>query len=156
VNVLLAFIWIATGAVVLGIATGARRDGLAPSRAPLAWSVAIVAGVVCCFWMAFEVTAVAPTVDTIGHPGDVTCGSAWGQLHPSPQVETSAGPEFDPAAGPCEAAAWHRVAVLGASETGLAALVGAVMLIQRPRVAAPEDDVKQSSFGWDSTDRSST
>ena len=122
VNLLLAVTWVAAGAVAIGLSTallGRQRLGRIPM---MGWFFCLSALFVSCLWLVLPITAVSTTIDN-ARPTEVQCGSAWGALNSSPYVDTDTGPQLDPSHGPCQAAAWHRVASLGTAELGLAALL---------------------------------
>jgi hypothetical protein len=125
VSVLMALVWIAAGALAVGLFVLRSRpwDG----RARLVpWILGGGIFLVSSAWMALPINAVSTTIDSSVRAHVVSCGdSAWGALHGSSFVVSDAGPEFDPASGACAAAAWHRVAALGSAEVGLAVLIGA-------------------------------
>jgi hypothetical protein len=139
-NVVMALVWVATGAAAMGVSTllAGRRLGLSKRTSP--YLLSLGAFLLSCVWLAMPVTAVTTTLDTV-RAGDVQCGSAWGTLHGSPVVYTDAGPQYDPAHGACQAAAWHRVASLGTAEIGLAVLLDMAFarLARRRTKAAPRE-----------------
>jgi hypothetical protein len=140
-NVVMALVWVATGAAAIGVWTvlAGRRLGLS-KRTTSPYLLSVGAFLLSCVWLAMPVTAVTTTIDTV-RAGDVECGSAWSNLHGSPVVYTDAGPQYDPAYGACQAAAWHRVASLGTAEIGLAVLFGMAFarLARRRTKAAPRE-----------------
>ena len=136
-NMVMALVWVATGAVLVGVATAAarRRRGPGLSRLAFLGFVSLGCFFLACFWLVVPpVHAISTNIDS-ALPVDITCDSAWDALHGSPFVETDTGPVFSPAHGACQAAAWHRVASLGTAEVGLAVILAMASVLRR---RAPE------------------
>jgi hypothetical protein len=131
-NVALALVWVVTGAVTVGAATALAGRRIRLSATILPWCLSTSILLVCCVWLALPVTALALTVDT-AQAGAIDCGSSWGSLGASSYVNTDEGGQYALGTGECRAAAWHRVAALGAAEVGLGAVIGASSVLRRRR-----------------------
>jgi hypothetical protein len=137
VNMVLALVWVATGAVLVGVSAAVVGWRRAPGFTGrfLACSVSLGCFFLSSFWLVVPpVHAISTDIDS-ELPVDITCDSAWDALHGSPYVETGIGPVFSAAHGACQAAAWHRVASLGTAEVGLAVILGMASVLRR---RAPE------------------
>lgn len=141
-NALLALIWITTGALTIGLSFAVpQRRWDKPSKWFAAGVVSTGAWLVSSLWLAFAtVTAFSPTIDS-PQPVNVTCGSAWSNLHDAPYLQTDAGRTFDPANGACQASAWRKVAVVGSGELGLAILIGTSSVLVTRRTANDTDPI---------------
>jgi hypothetical protein len=136
-NVLIALVWVATGAALIGVSVAIVGRRRAPGRTSrfLACFASLGCFLVSCFWLAVPpVHATSSDIDS-ELPVDITCDSAWDALRGSPYVETDTGPVFSAAHGACQAAAWRRVASLGTAEVGLAVILGMASVLRR---RAPE------------------
>lgn len=141
-NVTMAIIWLASAAVLLGLALLWTRR----SRSAVTVAAAISLGtfLVCCMAMSGRIQTTTTIIDSPTHPMTVQCMSAWNALHGPAYVTTLAGPQFNPANGACESAAWRRVASLGTAEFGLAVLVGLGMALASGRGARQQAPAGES------------
>jgi len=131
-NVVLALVWVATGALSVGAAAAVSGHRVGLSR-KLPWCLALGLLLVCCLWLALPITASSRTIDVV-RAGETECGSAWGRLHDGfPYIYTDVGRQYEIGFGECQAAAWHRVATVGTAEVALAVALGAARFVVRRR-----------------------
>jgi hypothetical protein len=81
-NVVIALVWVATGAVLVGVATAAARRRRDPRSSRMAFLgfVSLGSFFLSCFWLVVPpVNALSTTIDS-ALPVDVTCDSAWSAL----------------------------------------------------------------------------
>jgi hypothetical protein len=131
-NVVLALVWVATGALSAGGAAAVAGRRIGPSR-KLPWCLSLGLLLVCCLWLVLPVTAFSRTID-VARPGETECGSAWGRLHDGfPYLYTDVGRQYEIGFGECQAAAWRRVATVGTAEMALAVVLGVARFVVRRR-----------------------
>jgi hypothetical protein len=145
-NVLLALVWVTTGALSVGVAAAVSGPRRGLPRRLLAWCLSLGLLLVSCAWLVLPISAFSRTID-IAQPTQIECGSAWGSLHDGfPYIYTDEGRQYELGFGECQAAAWHRVASLGTAEVGVAVVLGVASSVVRRRRPTARDAQPAASF----------